>query len=474
MFVLTTLSTSACGQHESSAPVYPEASFVPASVLLISIDTLRADHVSAYGYRLTTSPEVDRLAERGSRFEFAFSASACTAPSTTSILTGRYPSFHSVGVLNGHYVLDPQTPTLATILREHGYRTGAVIGNPVLRSHLGLDIGFEFYDDDIEGRELNRKNTPERRADRMVDIAADWLVDHDGRPYFLWLHFQDPHGPYTPADDRFVFEGSNYSDETVLRIGDDQSGLGAIPRYQRYLEERRVADYMQRYDAEIAYMDHQIGRLIRILEDQGQLTSTLVVLTADHGEAMGEDGYYFGHSHSVGLDQVRVPLIIAGPGVPDGRVIRVPVSNISVMESILEELGFGYPGDIERRSLFALAREGEDAGSPVFFESPNQSGVVFGNTFFRRDRRSPEDTAFWSAGNPNTGGAWRPLGRQVLRPLDADTVGLALQEDPALEKMLNDFDRRATRAREAISGDRIPARLSPRQVERLRALGYFE
>jgi hypothetical protein len=139
----------------------------PESFLLITIDTLRADHLSAYGYRLPTSPEMERLANRGTLFEYAFSTSACTAPSTASILTGRYPSYHTVGLLNGLHALDSATPTLATVLREHGFRTGAIVGNPVLRSGLGLNVGFETYDDRLEGRELNRPGHRERAADRV-------------------------------------------------------------------------------------------------------------------------------------------------------------------------------------------------------------------------------------------------------------------------------------------------------------------
>ena len=143
---------------------------VPRSILLITVDTLRADHLSTYGYRLPTSPQLEYLAARGTCFEYAFAASACTAPSVTSILTGRYASFHTVGLLNGQYVLEPGTPTLATILSSRGFRTCAIIGNPVLHKELGLDAGFDRYDDDIEGRELNRVNTPERSADRVSSL----------------------------------------------------------------------------------------------------------------------------------------------------------------------------------------------------------------------------------------------------------------------------------------------------------------
>ncbi|MDX2438270.1 MAG: sulfatase, partial [Acidobacteriota bacterium] len=182
-------------------PVAPGATTTDLrSVLLITVDPLRADHLSAYGYGLPTSPTVDRLAHGGVIFKHAFSGSACTAPSTASIMVGRYPSFHTVGVLNGLFQLNPSAVTLAEVLSANGYRTGAIIGNPVLRAAVGFAQGFETYDDDLEGSELNRPRTRERTAERVVDLAQTWFDGADGRPGFLWLHFQDPHGPYTPPE----------------------------------------------------------------------------------------------------------------------------------------------------------------------------------------------------------------------------------------------------------------------------------
>ncbi len=234
-------------------------------------------------------------------------------------MVGRYPSFHTVGVLNGLFQLNPSAVTLAEVLSANGYRTGAIIGNPVLRAAVGFDQGFETYDDDLEGRELNRPRTRERTAERVVDLAQTWFDGADGRPGFLWLHFQDPHGPYKPPEGWAPFQATG-ADQLggSLPVGLDQSGYGAIPKYQVLGDERRIAGYVRRYDAEIAFFDHQLNRLIAFLSDRGLLDSMLVILTADHGEAFGEDGFIFGHSHSVGLDQVSVPLVIAGPGAPRG------------------------------------------------------------------------------------------------------------------------------------------------------------
>ena len=454
----------------------PQTSGVePETVLLITVDTLRADHLSAYGYSLPTSLAIDRLATGGIRFAKAFSGSACTAPATASIMVGRYPSFHTVGVLNGLYQFNPFELTLAEVMSANGYRTGAIVGNPVLRAEVGFDQGFETYNDKMEGRELNRPKTGERRSDRVVDLAIDWLEVADARPSFLWLHFQDPHGPYAPPEGWDPFRGAEYDQPgAMLPLGVDQSGYGAIPKYQVLGEERRIAEYVRRYDSEIAFFDDQLNRLMTYLSDRGLLDSTLVVFTADHGEAFGEDGFYFGHSHSVGPDQVSVPLLVVGPGVPRGRVVRAPVSNVSVMASILDLVGIEAPEGLVGPSLAGLFGDpGEDV-APVFFETPNQSGVVHGNVFLRHDRHAVDDEAFWAAGNPNTGGYWRPLGREVIAPLDPGVGHKNLSSEVELDELLVDFDQDARRARAELEDQRVLVPLPESVLDRLRALGYVQ
>lgn len=447
----------------------------PDSVLLITVDTVRADHLSAYGYGVPTSPVLERLAENGVRFEFAFSASACTAPSTASILTGRYPSFHTVGLLNGHYQLHHSTPTLAGVLRNQGFRTGAIVGNPVLRSEIGLDVGFESYDDDLERHELNRRNMRERNADRIVDLAVEWLDASDKRPFFLWLHFQDPHGPYTPPERwRSFGDGTGRQKDQQLSVGSDNSGYQAIPMYQVFHDERRLTEYLRRYDSEIAFFDYQVGRLLAFLAKLDLERSTLIVLTADHGEAFGEDGFYFGHSHSVGLDQVRVPLVVVGPDIPPGTVVRTPVSNTTVMATVLHALGLQVPEDVVGPSLFEVLECGGEQAQPLYFETPNQSGIVFGNTYFRHDRRPSSDSDFWTAGNINTGGFWKPLGLQLIEQLDPDRSPAPPSFAKTTEVLLEKFDSSAFDSRADLEHLRVLTNRSSKTAERLRALGYSQ
>jgi hypothetical protein len=208
------------------------------------------------------------------------------------------------------------------------------------------------------------------------------------------------------------------------------------------------------------------------LDERGLLGNTLIVLTADHGEAMGEDGFYFSHGHSVGLDQVRVPLIMTGPGCPKGLVVETPVSNVSVAACILEAIGLEKPEGIQTNPLVGAGEIRESPENPFFFETFNQSGVVVSDTYLRRDRRPASDSSFWDKPNPNSKGYWKPLGTEAKRLLDS---GGSVPGHPNTEEasvILSDFDARAADARASIATTRVPAGKPAHILEQLRALGY--
>ncbi|MEW6742186.1 MAG: sulfatase [Planctomycetota bacterium] len=441
------------------------------SILLITIDTLRADHTSVYGHTAHLTPALAELASRGTLFQWAFSASCTTVPSHASILTGLYPSFHTVGSNNAHYQLHPSAITLAELLSEAGYETAAIVSNPALSARVGLDQGFSHYDEKMEHREPTR-GTREQVADRAVDKAIAWLAQSRDRPCFLWLHLQDPHGPYLPPEAwREVAERGTTRSSLVLAPGRDNAGFKSIPRYQVHAGERTVGEYAQRYDGEIAFTDHHLARLFDHLERSPDLSETFIALTADHGEAFGEDGFFFAHGQSVGLDQVRVPLLLAGPGVPAGMRIETPVSNVALFTTILDVAGLDSPGQAVGPSLLELARGECPAPDPVFVESINQIGVIFDNTFIRSDRLATHEAGFWRTPNPNTGGPWRALGRERLSPLSSTLPAPAI--DPGLlEKRLGEFDTRAAEAEQRNRLIRQPVPLSSEQQEALRRLGY--
>ena len=452
------------------------------SVILITIDTLRADHLTCYGYPRATSPELDRFLARGARFQQAFATSCRTAPSHVSLLTGLYPSFNSVDVENGKYPLNPSFVTLAEICRQAGMKTAAVVSNPVLSRRLMLHQGFETYDDTFPDRVLNRPEA-EKIADTTVAAALRQLETLQGSRFFLWVQFQDPHGPYTPPDR--VLQGFDASDTAPatagirLDVGQYHSGYQSIPSYQALGEERLLSEYIRRYDAEIRYLDEQLGRLFRAIESSDLLRDTLVVITADHGEAFGEEEFYCAHGHGLGLDQTHVPLGFVGPGIPPSGVVNAAVSNIDFFATALDALGLD--GDhAQSKSLLSALRAGQEPQLHVgYAESVTQRAAFAGDTYLRIDRRPLTDKEFWATRNPYTGAAYTPLGEQKVVPLRAHPSDPEKLPAPArvaeLSRQLDEFSRQADKAVTELDQARRNSRLlMEKEKQRLRALGYFK
>jgi choline-sulfatase len=297
----------------------PRPPFRP-NVLLITIDTLRADRLGAYGWRAAATPVLDRLASGGMRFPNAFTAVPVTLASHATLLTGRNPHHHGVRG-NSFYRLREGEPTLATSLKQMGYDTAAVVGAAVLDHRFGLNQGFDSYDDEMAGGNGGTL-IAERDASAVVSRAVAWL-NHPGRrsPFCLWVHLFDPHHPYEapePFRSRFPYAP---------------------------------------YDGEIAFADEQIGRLLTELAATKRLEDTIVVATSDHGESFGEHGEA---THGVLLydSTLRVPLIISGPGVPRGeRVSEEPVGLVDVTPTILALVGGALAYDGDGRDLLGADRD---------------------------------------------------------------------------------------------------------------------
>lgn len=276
-------------------------------VVLISMDTTRADRLGAYGHRGAHTPAIDSLARDGFLMRRHLTPVPVTLPSHSSLMTGLFPPSHGARD-NGLFVVDQEPSTLAEVLSAAGYHTLAVVGAYPLAKRFGLDQGFEVYDDRLEERNWRERGLyfAERPAVRVLDAALEHLGKLDtSSPYFLFLHFFDPHQPQMPPspwDRRFV--------------GDP-------------------------YDGEIAAVDEQIGRLLEYLEKRGTLDRTLIVLTADHGEGLGEHGEL---THAVLLHQatLHIPLILKGPGVPQGETSEWTVST-EVFLTVLDLVGAKAP-----------------------------------------------------------------------------------------------------------------------------------
>ncbi|MAG69997.1 MAG: hypothetical protein CL471_06860 [Acidobacteria bacterium] len=335
------------------------------SVLLIVVDTLRADHLGVYGYDRPTSPHLDAWAEGGAVFEQAFATSPWTLPSVGTIFTGQLPSRHLAGTFargpdgrppdrSQFGQLDASLPTLAEAAAARGFATGAVINNAFLGPRFGLDRGFETYDFSPAG---NRRL---RRADVVVDRALSWLGDRVDAPFFLVLHLFDPHMQYDPpAATRGRFS-SALPDTELPRVTERiRAALGRGDVFDR--------DYLVAlYDEEVLFVDQQLGRLFEWLASTDRANDMVVMLTSDHGEELFDHGG-FEHGHTAYNELLRVPLVVRGPGVEAGRH-AVPVSGLDLFPTLLEALGHAAADDLPGRSLWPALAGGGLIDRPLFAE----------------------------------------------------------------------------------------------------------
>jgi arylsulfatase A-like enzyme/predicted Zn-dependent protease len=302
----------------------------PPKLLLVTIDTLRADHVGVYGHGAASTPHLDALARRGTRFENALAAVPLTGPSHATIFTGHYPPVHGVRD-NVIFPFDDRYPTLATILEARGYRTAAFVGAYPVASSFGFGRGFAHFDEDYHDTPLEGE-TAERPANEVADAALAWLEEAGDDPFFMWVHFYDPHTPYVPP-----------------------------PPW-----DERFAD--RPYDGEIAFTDAQLGRVLEGLRARGLEDDTLVVVLSDHGESLGQHNEA---SHAVLIYQatLRIPFIVAGPGVPAGKTVTPWVGTTDVLPTVLALLGLEAPQGLPGDNLGPLVDGSAHHSGPHYAES---------------------------------------------------------------------------------------------------------
>ena len=321
------------------------------NVLFITIDTLRADHLGCYGYPRETSPSIDALADRSIVFDNCVSQATSTLPSHASIFTSLYPPAH--GVIHNIASLSKDVPSLVGVFRENGYATGAVISNLVLESRFGLNQGFQTFDEELDSRELNRLKFRERRADSATDAAIRWLKKKSDRPFFLWVHYVDPHGAYYPPPEyrRMFVDDQWYTEGEELPIGAENFIPGTIPKYQDLFGAKNPSYYISQYDGEIRFTDDQIGRLLEFLDESGLSSDTIVTVTADHGESFTERDLYFTHSFRTYDEQAVIPLIIHFPDMATHKRVEAQVRAIDIMPTLLDRLDLKNPHTVHGRSL---------------------------------------------------------------------------------------------------------------------------
>lgn len=349
----------------------------PPNVVLISIDTLRADRLSSYGYRLPTSPHIDRLAAQGVRFEDATVPWPRTWPAMASMLTGTYPATNGVA-FRPRRPLPGENETLAEALADAGYGTAAVVANVNVSRQFGFDQGFHHFVESWAAEAERRTGSPEvlNIEGRVKDFTNATVVTDEALalvdvlaprgPFFLWLHYMDPHGPYLPpAEYAGLWQGEYERNDAPI---------GRIPSYQRqYRDGQAIVDlghYEAQYDREIRYVDDEIGRLLDVFERRALMDDTLVVLTADHGECLTEHRNFLRHGASPYEPEARVPWVMVLPGsLPAGRVIASPVGLIDLKPTILDLLGLAPRGKTQGRSLVPTIDAGAMPAEFIFLES---------------------------------------------------------------------------------------------------------
>lgn len=355
--VLCLASGSICGQKEAKPPV-----------ILVIIDTLPAGHSSAYGYERSTTGSLERLAADGVRYEHAVAASPWTLPSIASIFTGVIPSSHQAGMHLDPWTMDdrrltrmrPSAITLAELFSEHGYKTAGFFNNPFVHPEFGLDKGFETYDY-VGGDNLNI-----RKADQVVKDAEAWIEKTGEGPFFMVLHFFDPHLAYGPP---LVFAGpyiAGYNGSLQAPFNPDLSAIrsGAVELSD---EDKQFAAGL--YDGEAAFTDGELGRFIAFLKDKGIYERALIIVTADHGEEFWEHGG-FEHGHSLHREVLEVPLIFKYPGADNaGKVGSGYVSTMDIFPTVGEFLGWSLPFSLNGVSLYP--RGGKTAVRPHIIVSEN-------------------------------------------------------------------------------------------------------
>lgn len=303
-----------------------------ANVILITIDTLRADHLGCYGDAKIQTPNIDSLAREGTRFINAYTPVPITLPAHSAILTGTFPMESGMHDFSGNR-LPSSIPTLATVLGQHGYSTAAFIGAAVLDARFGLNQGFGTYAGNFDFNSNADFQTMRRSADEVVTAALAWLQHRPKRPFLVWVHLYDPHYPYTSPP----------------------------PFAERYARSP--------YDASIAYADSQIGRLFTYLQEQHLYRGALIVLCSDHGEGLGEHGEKT-HGFFVYNSTLHVPLLVKAPGVAPVAVPNA-VSLVDIMPTVLDDLGFPVPETVQGKSLLPLL-----AGRPA-----GQASQVYAETY---------------------------------------------------------------------------------------------
>lgn len=409
------------------------------NVLIITIDTLRSDHCSSYGYSRKTTPTMEQIASEGTRFDVSYSPIPQTGPSHMSLLTGLYPITH--GAVKNGYVLNESFQTLAEELKHAGYQTAGVVSAFPVSRKFGLAQGFDFFDDNFAGDRgsLVKKRWAGHEVEGVFDRPAtdttnkvlDWLKTRDdSKPLFLWIHYFDPHGPYN-APSKYRFDAGANADELTQRIAE--------------------------YDAEIRYADTEMSRVLQMFREQNMLDKTLLVITADHGEGLMDHGR-LDHGHLIYEEDLRIPLIFRWPGhVAAHHIVKSAVELVDVHDAVLQLVGLKKDGSSK---LLMTLKNDQDA--PVFLQRTHY------------EKGDPHDDKYgirW--------GKWKYI--EVSDGSSPELYDLSADPDERsniAEQSAQKVSELSARIKEwRLKYDRRPAKgqhINEEDRERLKALGYVD
>lgn len=393
------------------------------NVLLITLDTTRADRLGCYGYPKAKTPNLDALAQNGIRFANTYAPAPLTLPSHCSIMTGMYPQAHQVHN-NGTYTLAPDKLTLAKILKDKGFQTAAFVASFSVDSRFGLDQGFDLYDDNFQESTPFKALNAERKAEQVYAVFSPWFDKLQDKPFFCWLHFFDPHLPYNPPS----------------------------PYREQFADSP--------YDGELAYMDYIIGLVMRRLKDKNILGRTVIVVAGDHGEGFGEKGES-GHGVFLYDNTMKVPLIFyAENHLPPQRVVPARVRLIDIMPTVLDILGLPRPESVQGTSLvpYILKKKKADLESYLETYYPKENfgwaplfGLVAGD---RKYIRAPKEELYDVKADPG------------------ENVNLFLSDKKNATALKNELARIFPSSGVPDSNAKKP--LNSEEQARLRSLGYVD
>jgi arylsulfatase A-like enzyme len=443
----------------SAQPARPPAQRLP-NVLVVSIDTLRADRLSAYGYRRPTSPAIDRLLASGVRFDQARTVEPLTNPSLCSLWTSLYP--HQHGATRNGLRLRPGLASLSGVLRRRGYKTAGIVGSWPLRDRIsGLGEHFQDYREILNRKRWFGMFRGESTAEDLTDEALAWLSEQKrGQPFLLWVHYVEPHAPY------------RLQKEFLARLG-----LSGLARHGEIGKS-------DRYDTEIAFADHHVGRLLAAIERDPQLAAeTLIVFLSDHGESLGEHGTW-GHGRDLYEPTLRIPMGIAWPGkIASGgkrpRTISTPATQLDLAPTVLGLIGLPIPPAFQGFDWSGVLLRGEPAPHRKTWHQAHRGLVFSGDEAHNARRRGLLEVAVFDGTSKEILRVERPESPEV-RTFDLATdpgevrsgqgrkKARAKKPSPELERWLAEVRAGLT------ASDDLPADVDPESIERLRALGYVQ